>query len=266
MLIKVVYWALIALAGWGLLAVLARRMVFHPQRYPHQPYGPEASLKVEDVWLTTSDGVRIHGWWRPSATGLATLFLHGNAGRLDYRDDIPPLLARAGSGVLMIDYRGYGKSAGSPSIDTLWLDADAGYRFLESKGFSSKRIVLHGESLGCAVALELAARRPVAGAVLEAPFTSLSDMAATVIPVIGRTLMSGLDSRSNIMHLRGPLLVVHGDSDEVVPYRMGEELYRLAPGPKKLYTVAGAHHNDLREVAGPGYADRLRDFYRRLPE
>src|SRR5262249_5671534 len=123
------------------------------------------------------------------------------------------------------------------------------------------RIVIHGESLGSAVAVELAARRPCARVVLEAPFTSAAQVAGTVLPLIGPLLISSFDSKAKIGRTRAPLLIIHGDRDEVIPYRMGRELYDAAPEPKSFWTVEGAGHNDLVETAGDHYCERLAAFY-----
>jgi fermentation-respiration switch protein FrsA (DUF1100 family) len=190
------------------------------------------------------------------------LFLHGNAGNIGQRADHIAEIAAAGSDVLIIDYRGYGRSQGHPSERGLSMDADAAYDYLAAKG---KPIVLHGESLGSAVAVELATRHPIAGLILESPFTSLRAEANTVLPVIGPLVVWGFDSKSRIARVHAPLLLIHGDHDQTVPYRLGRELYEAAPGPKTLWTVPGGDHNDLLGVAGPEYRDRLRRFYASLP-
>jgi fermentation-respiration switch protein FrsA (DUF1100 family) len=256
-------WAIAAVAIWAALAYLARRMVFHPMPQGDQPYGIEDRLGVVDVWIPLAGGERLHAWWRPADNArLTTLFLHGNAGNLSHREDIAALLPAAGSSVLLLDYRGYGRSTGAPSVAGVVTDALAAYGWLRQRGVSADRLVLHGESLGTSVALQLAAQQPCAALVLEAPFTSLSDMAGTVLPFLGRTIIWGLDSRAAIAKLRVPVLLIHGTDDEIVPFRMGQELLERASPPKELFAVEGAHHNDLREVAGPEYVRRLSAFYR----
>jgi pimeloyl-ACP methyl ester carboxylesterase len=216
-------------------------------------------VALEDVWLRTRDGVKIHGWQaRAEGARLATLFLHGNAGNIGHRVPRIKQIVAAGSDVLIIDYRGYGHSQGRPTEHGLSVDAHAAYEYLAALG---KPIVLHGESLGTAVAVELATRRPAAGLVLEAPFTSLRGVAGHVLPVLGPLLLWGFDSKSRIAGVHAPLLVIHGDRDDTVPCSLGKELYDAAPGPKSLWTVPGAGHNNILEAAGPEYAERLRRFY-----
>jgi len=124
--------------------------------------------------------------------------------------------------------------------------------------------VAHGESLGTAVAVDLAARRPCAGVVLEAPFSSARAVAARVLPVIGPLLVSSYDSASKIQRVRAPLLFLHGDRDSIVPLDLGRALFDAAREPKAFWVVPGADHNDLVEAAGPRYRERLREFYGKL--
>jgi hypothetical protein len=216
-------------------------------------------LGAEDVWLRAADGARIHGWWvRGEGARVATLFLHGNAGNIGHRGFRIREIVGAGSDVLAIDYRGYGRSQGRPSERGLAMDADAAYAWVAACG---KPVVIHGESLGSAVSVALAARRPAAGLILESPFTSLRAEANTVLPFVGPLVVWGYDSKSRIAAVRAPLLVIHGDRDRTVPYRLGRELYDAAPGPKAFWTVKGADHNDILEIAGAEYRERLRQFY-----
>ena len=176
-----------------------------------------------------------------------------------------PEIAAAGSSILLLDYRGYGKSQGSPSEKGLYADAEAAYEHLIGRGYAPERIVLYGESLGTAAAVDLASRRPCAGVILEAPFTSGRDLASRLLPVLGPLVMWSFDSKSKIRGVRSPLMVLHGTRDEVIPFEMGEGLYRAANEPKQFWAVSGAGHNDIVEVAGPQYYQRLRAFYQSLP-
>ncbi len=249
------------LAGllYGELCWIARRMVYQGSSSLPPPEQARA-LGAEDVWLRTADGVKIHSWYvQAKDARLATLFLHGNAGNIGHRSAHIGGIVDAGSDVLIIDYRGYGRSEGRPTERGLSMDADAGYAWLAAK---SKPIVLHGESLGSAVAVELATRHPAAGLILEAPFTSLRAEAGSVLPVIGPLVVwSGFDSKARIATVKAPLLIIHGDHDRTIPYRLGHELYEAAPGPKTLWTVKGADHNDLVDIAGAEYRERLSRFY-----
>ncbi len=255
-------YALVGAGGWGALSWLAHRSVFYPMKYPEGWWHLQPRIGAEDVWLVTGDGVKLHGWHAsPPEARWATLFLHGNAGNVTHRVQAMLAIREAGSAVLVVDYRGFGKSEGNPSEKGVTLDAEAGFEWLLKKGFEAKRIVLHGESLGAAVAVELASRRECAGLVLEAPFTSAGAVAATLVPVLGRTLIGGFDSLGRIGQVKAALMVIHGASDEVIPYGMGKELFEAANEPKRFWAVEGAGHNDIVEAAGGAYAARLREFY-----
>ena len=257
---------LIAAAAYGALYWFANRSVYFPSKYPEGSWDVQAQLGAADVWLDTEDGVRIHGWQvdRPGAP-FVTLYFHGNAGNITDRYDHFREINSAGSSLLMIDYRGYGKSTGRPSEDGIYTDADAAYDHLLKTGHSASQIILHGESLGTAVAVDLASRRPCAGVVLEAPFTSGRDVAATVLPIIGPAVMWSFDLRKKIGRLHAPILIIHGDRDEIIPARLGQALFAAAPEPKSIWIVPGAHHNDIVETAGAAYQQHLRAFYESLP-
>jgi fermentation-respiration switch protein FrsA (DUF1100 family) len=171
------------------LYMIANRAIYYPEKYPLGDWEQQSVFHAEDVWLRARDGVKIHGWMvkRPEAK-LVTLFLHGNAGNITHRWRH---LREIETSLLLIDYRGYGKSEGRPTEKGLYADADAAYEYLIAQGFAPNRIVLHGESLGTGVAVDLAARRPCAGVILEAPYTSIGAVAGTIVPVLGRCSFAG---------------------------------------------------------------------------
>jgi len=257
---------LLAAAAYGLLYWFANRSVYYPSKYPEGFWDLQSQLGAADVWLDTADGVRIHGWLveRPGVR-FVTLYFHGNAGNITDRYDHFLGIISAGSSVFIIDYRGYGKSAGRPTENGLYADADAAYDHLIGAGYHARQIILHGESLGTAVAVDLASRRPCAAVVLEAPFSSGKDVARTVFPIIGPALTWAFNSRQKIDRVRAPLLFIQGDRDEIIPLRLGQALFAAAPEPKSFWIVPGAHHNDIVETAGAGYREHLQSFYRSLP-
>lgn len=253
---------LAAAAGYGALYWFANRSVYFPYRYPQGEWQMQAVLNAEDVSIETSDRVKLHAWWIPSAgSKIATLFLHGNAGNITHRGSHVREIIAAGSSLLLLDYRGYGKSAGRPTEAGLYADADAAYEHLAARGYRPEQIVIHGESLGTAVAADLASRHLSAGLVLEAPFTSARDVAAKMLPLIGPLLIWSYDTRAKIRRVRAPVLILHGDHDEVIPFEMGRALFDAAPTPKSLWPVTGAGHNDIVETAGAAYRERLHAFY-----
>jgi fermentation-respiration switch protein FrsA (DUF1100 family) len=250
-----------------LFAALTNRLIYYPIRYPEGDWsGSQTRLRAQDRYLTARDNVRIHAWWMESpGAPLATLFLHGNAGNITHRELHAHEITAAGSSLLLLDFRGYGRSDGSPTEPGLYADADAAYDSLIAAGYTSGRIIVHGESLGTAVAVDLGTRRPCAGLILEAPLRSVSAIAAGILPVLGPALVHGFDSEAKIAKIRAPLLVIHGTQDDIVPYSHGQAIFAAAPEPKSFWSVEGAHHNDLIvEAAARGYRSRLRDFYRNL--
>lgn len=242
--------------------LLARMSLYHPMRYPDGYWDLRHALKADDVLLTTSDGVKLHGWYvKHEDHPLATLFLHGNAGNVTHRGEHIAHLRRAGSAVLVLDYRGYGRSEGSPSESGLLRDARAGYEWLLGQGWPPENIIIHGESLGSTVAVLLAAEVRCAGVVLEAPFPSVQAVAAGILPVIGPLVARGYNAGAVIEKIRAPLLIIHGDRDEVIAQRHGLRLFEMATEPKSFWSVPGSGHNDLVMTAGEQYTERLRAFY-----
>jgi len=255
-------WPLLALWTYGVFYFLANRAIYYPSKFPEGLWELQARLGAEDVWLTAAGGVRLHAWWIPGPeTRLATLYLHGNAGNITHRAGAGEQIVAAGSSLLLLDYRGYGKSQGRPTEKGLYADADAAYQYLIDSGRAPGQIVLYGESLGTAVAVDLAARRPCAGVILQAPFSSASDVAGRLLPLLGPLLVHSFDSRSKIGRLRAPLLFLHGDRDEVIDFDLGRKLFEAAPEPKFFWPVPGAGHNNVLQAAGPRFQQRLREFY-----
>ncbi len=257
--------AIAAVCAALLVYYLANRAIYYPLKYPNGDWDARERLHAEDAWMEAADGVKLHGWWveRPGSL-LVTLFLHGNAGNVTHRAAHIQEIVAAGSSALVIDYRGYGKSSGRPTEQGLYSDSEAAYIYLLGKGYRADRIILHGESLGSAVAVDLAWRRPCAGLILEAPFTSASDVAATVVPYLGPVLVRSFNSLPKMPWIRAPKFFMHGDRDQIVPYRLGQKLFDAAQWPKIFWTIPGAGHNDILETAGVEYEHRLHEFYKSL--
>lgn len=271
-----VLWTLLASAaaapGCALLgpysptAPLERRGIFQPARYPKGDWQPTAVL-VQDAWFAAEDGTKLHGWYvrHPEPRGHA-LLLHGNAGNITLlADTLRVLNRRHRLNVLALDYRGYGRSEGRPSEQGLYQDARAARAWLAQKeGIAESDVILMGTSLGGAVAVELAASDGARGLVLSGTFTSLPDVAQhhwryLPMKLLLSTQMNSLD---RIKHYHGPLLLSHGDADEVVPYKHGKALYEAAPGPKRLVTCYGLKHNDPQPEE---YRLALDEFIDQLP-
>ena len=236
-------------------------VLFHPT--PGVDIRPERlGLEAEEVFLETEDGVRIHAFWIPNeAATRAVLFFHGNAGNASHRLPNAAALHRLGAHVLLVDYRGYGRSEGSPSESGVYADARAALAHLvEERGVPLERIVVFGRSLGGAVAIDLVSDQPVAGLIVESTFTSLGGMASKVFPLAKPFVRGRFDSEAKIVDLKTPLLAFHGDRDEIVPYALGRRLFEAAPEPKSFETLEGAGHNDTVEVGGRPYFARIQAF------
>ena len=262
--------ARIVLACFVLLAVFARlaekRFIYHPSKYPNGDWeAPSRSrLAVEDVSLTASDGVKLHGWFVKTRDARATLlYLHGNAGNVAQRWYWIRELSALPADVLAMDYRGYGRSEGEPSERGIYLDAEAAYRWLtETRGVPPSRLVIYGKSLGGAPACELATRLPCAGVILQSTFTSIPDMAGEIIPLFpaGWFVGTSFDNESKVAEIAAPKLIVHSRTDELVPYWMAERLHAAAAEPKELVTFETGSHNGLIVGQGAKVLEAYRKF------
>jgi fermentation-respiration switch protein FrsA (DUF1100 family) len=236
---------------------LVDALVYFPDR---QHYGDpgDVGLAFTDLTIPTDDGERLHGWWIPARARPArghVLFFHGNAGNVSHRLEHARALTAAGLDLLLVDYRGYGRSTGRPSEAGLYRDARASLAALRAGGqVDPARVVYMGESLGGAVALWLALQDPPAGLVLQSTFTSLRDMARVHYPWAPSALVGdGFPSLERIRQLQAPVLILHGDADDIVPVAQGRALHAAAPEPRRLEVVAGAGHNDLVDLMGASY-------------
>ncbi len=251
--ILVVY-LVIALAA-RFTGLIDRYFIFFPDRDVAQDPG-DRGLAFEDVYFEAPDGVTLHGWFVPGRTEATMLWLHGNGGNIGHRvDNIAELHARLGVGLFIFDYRGYGRSEGSPTEEGTYLDAEAALGYLAAReDVDRRRVALFGRSLGCAVAAELAARHDVSAVVLESPFTSIQAMAKRAypfLPGIGALVSTRYDTLAKVREVHAPLMVMHGDRDETAPFDMGEEVFEAANPPKRFYRIEGAGHNDTYVVGGP---------------
>lgn len=213
---------------------------------------------VSERWIQTPDGERLHAWLAGAATGPTLIWSHGNAGNIASRAGVLQVLAGRGLRVLAYDYRGYGRSTGSPSEAGVHRDALAVYDDEVRQGTPAGAIVCFGESLGGAVSIALAVERPCAGVVVVSTFTSLADVARRHYGPLGALAGKRFDSLARIARLQVPLLVAHGDQDEIVPFEQGERLFGAAPEPKRFYRVAGARHDD--PFADPALVDAVATF------
>lgn len=248
-----------------LMLFLENALIFFPSKYPDGNWSP-SSLQPEDAWFAAADGTKLHGWYLPCEDPRAVvLFAHGNGGNLTHRDEVlKKLNYRLRVSVLIFDYRGYGRSEGSPSEQGVLQDARAAREWLcQRTGLKPADLVLMGESLGGAVAVDLAASDGARGLILENTFSSLPDVAAhhyRWLPV-GMLMRSRFDSASKIARYHGPLLQIHGDADTIVPIRYSRLLFAAANEPKRFVEIPGADHNDPHT---PAFVEALDRFFDEL--
>jgi uncharacterized protein len=242
---------------------LERLFVYYPLRQLDGNPGV-LGLTYQEISLVTEDELKLHGWFVPCEGSRRTvLIFHGNGGNISHRLPWIELLHKLGTHVFIIDYRGYGKSEGQPFEEGLYRDARAAYRWWASERQpKGEKMILLGESLGGAVAVHLAARIPVTGLILQSTFTSARDMAKTMFPVGLFLPLTGVqfNSEKEIARVACPKLIIHGNRDEIVPFRLGKALYDAASPPKSFYAVPEAGHNDLLSIAGTEYGRQLRLF------
>ncbi|MDP7020220.1 MAG: alpha/beta hydrolase [Pirellulaceae bacterium] len=259
--------AAVYLGGILLLILLENWLVYPAPVYPRGDYG--ASLGQEEVQFASADGMELHGWLfeHPSPRG-SLLYCHGNGENIAYypqrwRD----LSQRYRLNVLVFDYRGYGKSNGSPNEAGVLADGDAAQRWLANRVQSDPSdVIVMGRSLGGAVAIDVATQNGARALVLESTFTSMPEVAAThywwaPVRTVMRNRYSSIDK---IAAFKGPTLISHGDADEVVPYEHGRRLLDVCGGEQKRFlTLSGLTHNDPQP---PIYYELLGEFLDELFE
>lgn len=256
--------AVLLLAAAGAVALLLaneKSFIYFPLRdYEASP--EDYGLRAEPVEIAAAGGPRLRGWWIHGGGETALLYFHGNGGNVSHRLERTKMLVEAlGVDVALVDYRGYGKSEGRPGEAGLYADGEAIYDAARARGFSAERIVLFGESLGSAVAIETALRRPVRAVILEAPFLSVPKMAKTVYPFLPAFLVqTRFDNEQKIARVTVPKLIVAAERDDVVPPEHAQRLYQLAAEPKTFFLIRGAAHNNTYIVGGHDYIDAWRSF------
>lgn len=231
-----------------------RHNIYFPMKEIHTT--PELiGLSHEEVYFRAPDDIQLHGWFIPNnmaeftppfreRAGFTILFCHGNGGNISHRLEKIELLHRLGLNVFIFDYRGYGKSKGSPSESGLYKDVDAAYHYLtEERKVSNHNIILYGESLGGAVAIDLAKGQDVRALITEEAFTSIKDMAKIVYPFVPSFLISNkFDSISRIKEVTCPKLIIHSINDEIAPFYLGQKLFDVAAPPKEFLKIRGSHN------------------------
>jgi len=255
-----------ALAAYGVvvggLYVFQRQLLYFPDTR-HPELGDLAALGVREITLGTSDGLSLLAWYLPPRYGRPVIaYFHGNGGHLGYRRERLWSFAEHGFGVLMAEYRGYAGNPGVPTETGLLADGAAALDLLAREGIPPDRLVIYGESLGSGVAVALAAQYRIGALILEAPFTSVAEVAQyhySFIPAAA-LVRDRFDSLARIGDVKAPILVLHGERDAIVPVRFGRALFDAAPEPKELWLAREAGHEDLVRY---GVFEAVLDFLRR---
>lgn len=273
---KILLTVVIVIAACALLFYLCARwfersVVFHPERYAEgsawrMPKGGE------DVWFKGASGERLHGWYVrargvvDAETAPHVIYFHGNGGNINTVGWMGEALSQRGFGVLLFDYRGYGRSEGSVRDERgIYEDADAAYDYLvRERNVKPEQITLYGQSLGTTAAVDLASRKPCRAVILESGLSSASDMAALILPGvpswIHRYGRNHFESAKKLAEVTAPVMVAHGSRDGTIPVEQGYKLYAAAREPKRLRIVENAGHNDLVSVGGKEYLDEVAAF------
>ena len=255
-----------ALVFWS---QLEKRYIFFPTPNIEQTPG-DVGVEYEEVFFTTGDGVELHGWYLPGTGDVTWLWFHGNGGNISHRvDELAIFRHRLGVNQFIFDYRGYGRSPGTPSEIGTYQDSRAALEYVTSRpDVAPEKVVYFGRSLGAAVAVELAASSEPLALVLVAPFSSVADMAKVAFPFTPfHWLVRGrYDSMAHIRRIHRPVLILHGDQDATVPLHQGKKLFDAANEPKRFQLLPGAAHNDTYIAGGSSYWGTLDDFLESLGE
>jgi len=236
-------------AYWGLGFILYFKQptfLYKPVR--SVPYTPEEiNLDFEDVGLRSEDGLRLNGWYIPvEGSEFTVLFCHGNGGNIMHRLDSINLLYELGVSCFVFDYRGYGNSQGKPSEEGTYLDAQAAYKWLtQIKKLPAEKIVILGKSLGGSIAAQLTSTVEAAGLIIESAFTSYADIGQKFYPYMPVKWFARFSYRTidYIREVHCPVMIIHSQNDEVVPFEFGLELYEAANEPKEFIEIFGSHND-----------------------
>lgn len=249
----------------GYIKYIERHAIYYPAK-DIEATPKVINLSFEDVYIKTTDNLKINGWFIPYDDAKYTLlFLHGNAGNIGHRLDKIGLLRGIGLNIFIIDYRGYGRSTGRPSEKGCYLDAKAAHDYLLNiRKVSGEQIILYGESLGTGVAVNLAAESPVKAIILEGAFSCGRDMARTIYPFLPAFLFcDSFNSLERIKRVKAAKLFLHSTDDEVVPLTLARKLFDYAPEPKFFAHFRG-RHNDAFLDSRNGYLSAIASFINKL--
>ena len=245
-----------------LLYILQPRLVYIPYR-DLVATPTDIGLAYQDVYFTTEDGVRLSGWLVPVENARGTLlFCHGNAGNISYLLKEIERFYRLRLNTLVFDYRGYGRSEGSPSEQGTYLDAEAAWDFLvRERGLAADEIIVCGRSLGGPIAARLAREHSPGALFLEATFTSMPELGQQLYPIFPARLLARFEynTLAYVVEVDGPVLVVHSRDDELIPFAHGRRLFEAARQSKAFVEIRG-DHNDGFAISEEIYQKGVEEF------
>ena len=262
---RIIYIIVLVFVCWAFLKYVEWKSIFFPMKSVELTPG-YMGLFYEDINFKTSDGLELNGWFIPAKESRVTLlFCHGNAGNIGHRVESIDIFNGIGFNTFIFDYRGYGKSHGFPSEKGIYLDALAAYDYLtKQRGIDENSIVIYGKSLGGAAAIDLARKVEHRALIVESAFSSMTDMAREVYPFLPVRIMisAKYNSISKIPYVGTPKLIIHSQDDEIVPYKLGEKLFKAAGEPKEFYKMRGGH-NEAFLFAKEEFKSAIRAFLKR---
>jgi hypothetical protein len=235
---------LLVLALLALVRYLELKSLFFPMKLMESTPA-DVNLSYEEARFSTEDHLQLHGWYLDRGASFTLLLCHGNGGNISHRLEKAKELYNLNANVFMFDYRGYGKSDGKPSEKGLYRDVQAAYRYLiDQKKIPARQIVVYGESLGGAVAVDLASKVVLRALVVESTFSSVRDMSKSIYPAVPSVLVRNIfDSKTKIRSISVPKLMMHSGEDEIVPFALGEKLFAAAAEPKRFVKLRGGHNS-----------------------
>lgn len=267
--LQLIAYMIFAITSTGCALSLINLFSFHPVKiennvnYDKKIIALFPDIRISEHKLKTKDAVTIHGLLLESPNTQRTiLFLHGNAGHAYQRLPQALMLYKKGFNVLLLSYRGYGKSNGSPTEQGVYIDANAGIEFLTARGYPLQALTIYGRSLGAAVAIDAATRYPVNSLVLISPFSSGKDMAKHMgLSFLNFSNEDPFNSREKIKLLTMPTLIVHGQQDQLVPMAMAKTLYKHSPAKRKeFYVIKKAGHNNIHIIGDEELISHINEF------
>jgi len=251
----------------AVMYVAQRHFIYFPDPTHSTPGAAGLPMVVERI-IATPDGEKVIAWYGKAAPGQPTLlYFHGNGGALELRNERIAKYLGLGRGVFIMSYRGYSGSTGSPTEAANIADAKLAYDALVTEGVDPDDIILYGESLGTSIAVEVAAEKKIAGVILDSPFTSIVERAGQLYPwlPVRLLLQDRYDTLRRIHDVHAPILIIHGEADDVVPVEMGRRVFAAANPPKEIETLAGAGHADHGKFGSFEIINRWIDRLRAAP-